>query len=92
MREVTIITFGAGRVGYGVGSYDGTPALGLNILKEGLKLGDIVPKDHPRELALVLKFLNLEGLAHLESALSKIRIELEKNLLSKGDSGGRVIL
>jgi len=78
MREVTIITLGAGGFGYYVGLYEDEPALFVNLLEEGLGVGDVVSPDYPRELVMVLKVLNLEGLDILESALNKIRKQLEK--------------
>jgi hypothetical protein len=83
MIEISKITIGKGRIGFATGTRDSIESIGFFSLGEGLEAGESIPEDHPKELFLVLDFLNLEGLEQLEITLSKIRSKLEKKQLDQ---------
>ena len=68
---------GAGRVAFATNTDEGGNSIGVFDIGKGLKVGDAIPKDHPKELFLVLDFLNIAGLERLEIALGKVRAKLE---------------
>lgn len=81
--KIPSITIGKGLYTFGTGTLkEGVQAIGVYRLNENLKVGEKIPEGHGKELILILRFLNIEGLNQLSIAIDKVR----KNLTAEQEN------